>query len=149
MLTQHEISLQEHRNWFEEQQRNKTRQLLIVMEGAEPIGFVQFSPTHQVHVSDWGFYARPEASKGSGKKLGQAALTYAFQELGLHKVCGQAIESNTASITLHQKLGFKEEGRLSDHQKMAGQSNILFCFGLGAKDWQQRQQTESKPDAPN
>lgn len=44
MLTQHEISLQEHRKWYERVQHDKTRQQLIVRDGIEPIGFVQFKP---------------------------------------------------------------------------------------------------------
>jgi UDP-4-amino-4,6-dideoxy-N-acetyl-beta-L-altrosamine N-acetyltransferase len=147
MLTQHEISLQEHRNWFERAQQDMTRQLLLVLDGAAPIGFVQFSPISQGGIADWGFYARPDAPKGSGKKLGHAALTHAFKNLRLHKVCGQAIESNSASIAFHQKLGFTEEGRLREQQQIGNKYQTLFCFGLLARDWQTNQRTEEVPDA--
>jgi UDP-4-amino-4,6-dideoxy-N-acetyl-beta-L-altrosamine N-acetyltransferase len=135
MLTQHEITQQEHLNWFERVQFDNTRQQLIVMDSTKPIGFVQFSPTHQAGVSDWGFYARPDAPKGSGRKLGQAALRYAFIDMGLHKVCGQTIESNTASIAFHQSLGFKKEGILREQQRIGHRQHTLFCFGLLVKDW--------------
>ena len=135
MLTQHEITQQEHRNWFERVQLDKTRQQLIVMDCAKPIGFVQFSPTQQAGVSNWGFYARPDAPKGNGRKLGQAALRYAFKDMGLHKVCGQAIESNKASIAFHQNLGFEKEGILCEQHRIGDENHTLFCFGLLAKDW--------------
>ena len=137
MLTQHEIGLQEHRSWFDRVKEDKNRQQLIVLEGSDPLGFVQFNPICLGGVADWGFYARPDAPKGSGTKLGRAALSHAFKKLGLHKVCGQAIESNLSSIALHQKLGFKEEGRLREQQRIANQHHTLFCFGLLAKDWQE------------
>ena len=86
MLTQHEISLKEHHNWFARLKVDKTRQQLIVLEGDDPLGFVQFNPVSQGGIADWGFYARPDAPKGSGTKLGQAALAHAFKKLGLHKV---------------------------------------------------------------
>ena len=149
MLTQHEINLQEHRNWFECVKRDKTRKQLIVLDGAEPIGFVQFNPVRQGGIADWGFYARPDAPKGSGTKLGHAALIYAFKDLGLHKVCGQAVESNAPSIALHQKLGFIEEGRLRDQQQIGGQYQTLVCFGLLANDWQETSITEKEQNAPN
>jgi UDP-4-amino-4,6-dideoxy-N-acetyl-beta-L-altrosamine N-acetyltransferase len=149
MLTQHEINLQEHRNWFERVQHDMTRQQLIVLDGVEPIGFVQFSANGKGGIADWGFYARPDAPKGSGTKLGQAALAHAFKDLGLHKVCGQAIESNAASIAFHQKLGFIEEGRLREQQRIGDRYHTLFCFGLLAKDWRAAQRTQDKPDAPN
>lgn len=149
MLTQHEISLQEHRKWFERVQHDKTRQQLIVRDGADPIGFVQFNPVAQGGIADWGFYARPDAPKGSGSKLGHAALEYAFKDLGLHKVCGQAIEINAASIAFHQKLGFVEEGRLREQQRIGEKYHTLFCFGLLAKDWQAVQRTKDITDASN
>jgi len=137
MLTQHEISSEEHYNWFARAKEDKTQQQLIVMYGVDPIGFVQFNPVSEGGIADWGFYVRPGAPKGSGTKLGKAALDYAFKHLGLHKVCGQAIESNVASIAFHLKLGFREEGRLRDQQRIANQFYTLFCFGLLVTDWQE------------
>lgn len=142
MLTQHEISFEEHCNWFARVEQDKTRQQLIVMVGADPIGFVQFNQVSQGGVADWGFYARPDAPKGSGIKLGQAALAYAFNDLDLHKVCGQAIESNLASIAFHQKLGFTEEGRLREQHRIGNQYHTLFCFGLVKQKWQKKQHKE-------
>lgn len=149
MLTQHEISLEEHRKWFARLEGDKTRNQLIVLDGADPLGFVQFNPICHGGVADWGFYARPDAPKGSGTKLGQTALLYAFKNLGLHKVCGQAIESNAASIAFHQKLGFAEEGCLREQQRIGDKYHTLFCFGLLAKEWQKKQQTQDKSDASN
>lgn len=149
MLTQHEISMQEHHKWFERVQNDKTRRQLIVCDGIEPIGFVQFNPVTLGGIADWGFYARPDAPKGSGRKLGETALAHAFKDLSLHKVCGQAIKSNAASIAFHQKLGFTEEGRLREQQRIGDKYHTLCCFGMLAKDWQERQQTQDKPDAPN
>lgn len=149
MLTQHEISLQEHRSWFESVKNDKNRKQMLVFDGSEPIGFVQFNPVSAGGIANWGFYARPDAPKGSGTKLGNAALTYAFQDLGLHKVCGQAIESNAASIAFHQKLGFIEEGRLRDQQQINGRYQTLVCFGLLANDWYESQPTEKEKNATN
>jgi UDP-4-amino-4,6-dideoxy-N-acetyl-beta-L-altrosamine N-acetyltransferase len=149
MLTQHEISLEEHRNWFVRVKEDKTRQQLIVLDGAHPLGFVQFNQVCQGGIADWGFYARPDAPKGSGSKLGQAALAHAFKKLGLHKVCGQTIESNAASIAFHQKLGFAEEGRLREQQRIANQYHTLFCFGLLAKNWQESQLKQDQSNATN
>jgi UDP-4-amino-4,6-dideoxy-N-acetyl-beta-L-altrosamine N-acetyltransferase len=149
MLTQHEICLEEHRNWFARVKDDKTRQQLIVLEGSDPLGFAQFNSVCQGGIADWGFYARPDAPKGSGTKLGQAALAHAFEKLGLHKVCGQAIESNVASISFHRKLGFSEEGRLREQKRISEQYHTLFCFGLLAKDWRESQLKQEQPNATN
>lgn len=149
MLTQHEISLEEHRQWFARVKSDKTRQQLIVMDGSNALGFFQFHAVSQGGIADWGFYVRPDAPNGSGTKLGHAALMHGFNILGLHKVCGQAIESNAASIAFHRKLGFAEEGRLREQQRISDHYHTLVCFGLMAKEWQERIQREGDPDATN
>ena len=147
MFTQHEISLEEHRCWFARVSHDSARHLLIVEDAQEPIGFVQLSNVCPGGVADWGFYARPDAPKGTGRKIGWAALRYAFGELGLHKVCGQAIDSNKASIAFHKKLGFKQEGALRDQQRIEGVYHTLICFGLLAHEWQPEQLIKEETNA--
>lgn len=140
MLTQHEISLAEHTQWFMRAVQDNTRRLLIVQEQGNPIGYVQFSNVKPGGVADWGLYARPEASKGTGSKLGASALDHAFGQLKLNKVCGQAIDTNQASIRFHERLGFKREGVLRDQKRMNEQYQTLICFGLLAHEWQAHNQ---------
>ena len=136
MFTQHEISLYEHRNWFFKANHDPSRCLLIVEEAKQAIGYVQFSKVANGAIADWGFYARPDAPKGTGRKLGVMALNHAFGPLKLHKVCGQAIASNQVSIAFHQRLGFVLEGVLRDQQRINGAYHSLHCFGLLATEWQ-------------
>ena len=136
MFSQHEISLQEHSQWFSQVVKDPTRQLLIAEEQSEPIGYVQFSQVAPYSVADWGFYVKPDAPKGTGLKLGNAALTHAFGSLRLHKVCGQAIASNQASIRVHERLGFKREAERRDQKRINDQYHTLICFGLLADEWQ-------------
>lgn len=136
MFTQNEISLDEHSKWFAKASQDPSRCLLIVEEDKQAIGYVQFSKVEEGGVADWGFYALPGAPKGTGRKLGVMALNHAFGPLKLHKVCGQAIESNQASIAFHQRLGFALEGVLRDQQSINGAYHSLHCFGLLATEWQ-------------
>ena len=136
MLTQHEITLEEHRNWFAKVSQDVTHRLLIIEEAQLPIGYVHLSNITLGNAADWGFYTRPDSPKGNGRKLGFTALNYAFSELGLHKLCGYAIECNQASIVLHKRLGFKQEGILRAQQYINGTYHSLVCFGLLAQEWQ-------------
>jgi len=135
MLTQHEISLPEHTQWFHRAVQDSTRRLLIVQELDNPIGYVQFSGVEPGGVADWGFYARPDAAKGQGQKIGTSALDFAFAHLKLHKVCGQAIASNQASIRFHERLGFKREAELRDQKRINGEYHTLIGFGLLVHEW--------------
>lgn len=135
MLSQHEISVDEHAAWFARSAKDMTRRLLIVEEDGQALGYVQFVNIALGGIAEWGFYTRPGAPRGSGRKLGVAALDYAFDVLGLHKVCGQAISLNAASIALHHKLKFVREGVLRDQQRIEDTYHSLICFGLLRHEW--------------
>lgn len=136
MFTQHDITLQEHTAWFERANQDNTRRLLIVEERQRPIGYVQFSQVRIGGVADWGFYTSPEAPKGTGRKLGVAALNHAFGVLRLYKVRGQVIESNTASIAFHKALGFKKEDVPHEQQYVQGKHHNIIYFGLLRREWE-------------
>lgn len=135
MFTQHEISPEEHLNWYAKASQDKSRRLLIVEEANCPIGYVQFDHVTPGGISHWGFYKCPDAPRGSGSKLGHVALTHAFSTLQLHKVCGQAIEGNAASKAFHQSLGFIQEGVLRDQYCHNFIYHSVICFGLLQAEW--------------
>jgi UDP-4-amino-4,6-dideoxy-N-acetyl-beta-L-altrosamine N-acetyltransferase len=135
MLTQHIIEMDEHQQWFDQASRDPDRHLLLVRHVDYPIGYVQFSGALACGVADWGFYTNPDGPKGCGRKLGETALRYAFGPMQLHKVCGQVIDSNYASVLFHERLGFTREGVLREQKHINRQYHSLICFGLLASEW--------------
>lgn len=135
MYTQHEISLDEHRSWFDRASQDSRKHLLIFEVNHIAQGFVNISELAASGVADWGFYIAPEAPKGTGRKLGQKALYYAFNDLNLHKVCGQALAFNERSIKFHRDLGFQQEGVLRDQHYDGGSYHAVICFGLLNAEW--------------
>jgi UDP-4-amino-4,6-dideoxy-N-acetyl-beta-L-altrosamine N-acetyltransferase len=135
MLRQHEITAEEHQRWFDRAAHDPTRKLLLAHDADAPIGFVHFSNVAEGGVADWGFYAAPDAPRGSGTKLGAAALDLAFGELQLHKVCGQALAFNAPSVRLHAKLGFSREGVLREQHRIGEHHHDLVCFGILQREW--------------
>ena len=136
MYTQHEISLDEHQRWFERNLADPSRHLLIFEENHRPLGFVNFNEAGNGGIADWGFYAAPDAPKGSGRQLGSTALNHAFSQLKLHKVCGQALAYNQRSIQFHQSLGFQQEGILRDQHFDGERYHHVICFGMLCHEWQ-------------
>jgi len=135
MLTQHEISEEEHRQWFVRASEAPDKHLLIFEMAGVPLGFVHFTGGVSTSSADWGFYTAVDAPKGSGRKLGKLALDYAFGQAGFHKVCGQALDNNQASIRLHLALGFKQEGVLRQQHYIGGIYHDMICFGLLRNEW--------------
>jgi UDP-4-amino-4,6-dideoxy-N-acetyl-beta-L-altrosamine N-acetyltransferase len=135
MLTQHAITPDEHLRWFASAKSDKKRHLLIFEFASKPYGFVHFNETYINGVAEWGFYAKPGATKGSSRKLGSAALMHAFRELKFHKVCGQVLEYNERSINFHLSLGFQQEGILRDQHFNGDRYQHIYCFGLLSSEW--------------
>lgn len=136
MYTQHEISLDEHRRWFERASPDPQRHLLIFEDGPNALGFINVHQIAPGGIADWGFYAAPDAPKGTGRALGNAALRYAFADAGLHKLCGQALAFNERSIQFHGMLGFTQEGILRQQHFDGQHYHDVLCFGLLAHEWQ-------------
>tara|TARA_R100001143_G_C3360741_1_gene135397 strand:+ start:2987 stop:3490 length:504 start_codon:yes stop_codon:yes gene_type:complete len=135
MLTQHEISMDEHLCWFEKVQHDSNSQQLLFERDGDPFGYVQFKGVQPDGITDWGFYVSPVAPPGAGTELGKLALDYAFSQLRVHKVCGQALDFNAASIALHRRLGFTQEGDLREQYYIQGAYCSLICFGLISHEW--------------
>ena len=135
MFDNAEIEPAGHREWFNRTIGNPLRRLLIVEVEEAPLAFVQFDGAEAGVVSHWGFYARPDAEKGAGNVIGTTALDYAFAQLGLHKVCGLVLEFNEASIRMHQRLGFQQEGFLREQHRVEGLYHSVVQFGLLQREW--------------
>ena len=135
MYTQHDITLAEHQRWFERSLPDPNKHLLVFEDNHQPLGFVNFNETGIGGIADWGFYAAPDAPKGSGRQLGSAALTHAFTQLKFHKVNGQALAYNERSIQFHQSLGFQKEGILREQHFDGERYHHVICLGLLRHEW--------------
>lgn len=135
MLSQHEISFDEHLSWFERVSKDQSRHLLLYEINKNPIGFINIHEIALGGVADWGFYLAPTAPKGAGQGLGQAALQYVFEVLNLHKLCGQVLLTNERSIRFHLKLGFRREGVFRQQHFDGQRYQDLTCFGLLNQEW--------------
>lgn len=135
MYSTHEIHMGEHRDWYANVSKNPAIALLIYEKDEEAQGFVNIARTRCPEVADWGFYLAPNTPKGTGRELGKQALNYAFEQLHLHKVCGQALEFNKRSIAFHNALGFTAEGCLRDQHFDGRRFYDVVYFGLLSHEW--------------
>tara|TARA_R110001583_G_scaffold185625_1_gene345863 strand:+ start:13616 stop:14101 length:486 start_codon:yes stop_codon:yes gene_type:complete len=131
MYSRHEIAMVEHQAWFTSSNQNPLRHLLIYQDQHHALGFAHIQQKVSCpRVADWGFYLAPDAGKGSGHKLGEAVLDYAFANLELHKLCGEVLAHNTRSLKFHQRLGFQQEGVLRENYLDEQQYRDVILFGL-------------------
>jgi RimJ/RimL family protein N-acetyltransferase len=65
-------------------------------------------------------------------------LCYGFHELRLHRCSSECLASNKASLMLHKKLGFHEEGRRRKMIYMDGDYHDVVLFGLLKDEFETR-----------
>ena len=77
------------------------------------------------------------ASRGNGygTQLMLATLTFAFEELKLHKVTLGVFDFNTAAIKCYEKVGFKKEGLIRDARKHGNEYWNQIEMGILESEW--------------
>ncbi len=131
------ISEAEHAAWLAGLQGDARRKVLVVLDSSGgPVGVVSLTAIDSVHRrADWGFYMGPAAPRGLGACALTTLLDHAFDDLALEKVNGEVIEGNAASLAVHRKLGFRDEGRRRSHVQREDGRLDVHLLGLTAGEW--------------
>lgn len=125
-----------HRRWFDKTRENPLVHAFVFDGGTGPAGFVrldQHGPDQRL--GEWGFYAAPDAPRGTGRLMGAAAITYAFEVLNWHRLVGWTLANNERSIKMHLALGFRQEGLMREHHQIGNTFVDVCCFGLLRSEW--------------
>jgi len=137
MYTDHVITHDEHHAWFERVTRNNVTMHFVFECAGRPLGVVNVVDIDRSNLRCvWGFYIGEEdAPRGSGTSMGYLALEYLFEKEGFHRVIGEALADNEASIKYHRRLGFVEEGRLAEHVVKNGRYTDVILFAIIDRVW--------------
>lgn len=140
MYTDHFITLEEHRSWFDLLHKKKTDIYLVFELFQKPVGLTYFTNIDPKNGKCfWGFYLGEEnLPRGTGTIMGTLGLEYAFEELHIRKLCGEAFRFNTASIGFFQRFGFVEEGHFVKHILKNGNYEDILFFALFCHEWQNK-----------
>ncbi len=142
MYTHHEITPEEHQVWYQRLQQLPSARWYLYRDAADsPQGVVYFTALDTVQGTAFeGFYARPGATPGTGTHILFEGLNLAFGELALYKLNGEVLASNDASLNLHKKLGFTQEGIFRE-QHFDGKRRIdVIRMGILAWEWRQHRE---------
>ncbi len=151
MYTTHEIGPEEHRRWFEASAGDPQRHLLVYELDGQACGFVNVTVDVATGVAGasatWGFYLAPDAPRGSGRGLGEAAIDHAFGTMALEELRGEALASNANSIAFHRRLGFEASGSPGGERREQDSEPVnVACFKLGREAWlARRRENETRP----
>lgn len=106
--------------------------LFSIVLGGEPVGAVGLASGMQdLRRAELGYWLRSDlAGRGLMTEAASAIVTFAFNDLGLHRLELHAAPRNVASIRVAEKLGFRFEGVARDAGFAATEWQDMNVYGL-------------------
>jgi UDP-4-amino-4,6-dideoxy-N-acetyl-beta-L-altrosamine N-acetyltransferase len=140
MYTDDLITPEHQLGWFCRQVDDPTTLVFLVEFDGRPIGVVNFKELDRPTKGClWGFYiGATDVPKGTGLRLGYAAIEFAFNELKLGRIRGEVFDFNHKSINLHRRLGFQESGVVRGGRIKNGVRRDIILFSLDSDTWHRR-----------
>lgn len=135
MFDSNPISQENHEAWFSRISMDTTKRSFVFEEQGEIRGIVNFTKLDSLRGAEWGFYTFPSSSKGTGTRLGIAAIDKYFLEFGGRKLNAEVLATNPRSISFHLKLGFLEEGKIRGAHFLNNQYLDIHLFGIFKDEW--------------
>jgi RimJ/RimL family protein N-acetyltransferase len=111
------------------------------VEGDDLIGTLELDGilwTHGVCGIGIAIGDRDSWGQGYGSEAAGLALTFAFDELNLHRVQATVFTYNERSIALLEKLGFRREGAFREFLHRDGERYDMLLYGLLDREWRSR-----------
>jgi RimJ/RimL family protein N-acetyltransferase len=115
------------------------------VQGDELVGYLELDGINWQHgVCGLGLAIGDPAQRGRGygREAAELALTFAFDELNLHRVQATVFSYNVRSIALLEKVGFRREGAFREFLQRDGQRHDMLLYGLLCHEWRSRSDPE-------
>ena len=123
-----------HVQLLEQPKPDQWYQIAVTLEGTL-IG--DFGFKLEDRQAELGFSFDPTYQKqGYATEAATALLEFAFSSLKLHRIHAATDPSNTSSIRLLERLGFRQEGHLKQNFWFKGQWVDDLLYGILAQEWQ-------------
>jgi RimJ/RimL family protein N-acetyltransferase len=145
--------------WLEERQKSSDAFIFAVRPAkTEPdnptsgalssdtlLGYVELDGILWQHQVSWISIAigQEHWGHGYGYEAMHLALSFAFQELNLHRIQLTVFSYNDRAIALYEKLGFQREGVYRQFVQRSGDRHDMYLYGLLRPEWQARSQLDA------
>jgi RimJ/RimL family protein N-acetyltransferase len=106
-------------------------------DGGKVIGYVLFKEYEAPEIYEIGWiFNKDYWRKGYAYEICHGLIKYAFENMGLHKICAHATDG-IKSVSIMEKLGMVQEGLLRKHSKAHdGRSWLdLYCYAILREDY--------------
>ena len=139
MYSDHEISEQEHRAWFDRILRDPGASYWIIEFEGNAVGLTNIVDIDfEKRSALWAFYiADPRTrGKGVGQYVEYCVLTCVFDHWQLDMLNCQVLASNPDVSALHVGVGFREVGRLPNRVVRNGSPIDALAYSMDRSAWE-------------
>jgi UDP-4-amino-4,6-dideoxy-N-acetyl-beta-L-altrosamine N-acetyltransferase len=146
MYTDAYIAESEHLAWLERTLKRDDAVYLVFEFMGKPFGLVYFTEIdREAGRCDLGFYlGDAPMPPGLGGILEFFALEYAFDRLGIRKLCAEVLAFNEAVLRVHKHFQLNQEGVLVEHVMKNGELTDVILFSMFASQWPSIEQRMKK-----
>lgn len=103
----------------------------VTTHAGDLVGHVIFHELGTADIYELGWVLRTDAQgQGYAAEVSRAVLDYGFVRMGLHKVAAETVAANVPARRLLERLGFRQEGLLREHTRLAGEWVDVVWYGL-------------------
>lgn len=129
MIKQHEVSVDEHREWVDSVQANKNIHVWVAFFNGVPFGYASLTIIdYQTKTTNWGTYVGDPDYLGMGlaKAMLFNLMYHAFEVLDMNVITTKVYKDNEAIRGIHKKLGFDEvPGSEIKLERVDGQASFI------------------------
>jgi UDP-4-amino-4,6-dideoxy-N-acetyl-beta-L-altrosamine N-acetyltransferase len=138
MITNHDISPEEHRLWIENLRTKTTAKAWVIRFDGKPVGVVSLTNINfKEHTAEWGFYIAEESARGRGmgSKVLYQLLNYVFDTLRLQTLRTMVLGNNPLALSLYEKFGFRK--LQTEPQSLRGETKTIdiFTMSISREEW--------------
>jgi UDP-4-amino-4,6-dideoxy-N-acetyl-beta-L-altrosamine N-acetyltransferase len=141
MITNHDISPEEHRRWIENLKTKTTAKAWVIRFDGKPIGVVSLANINlEEKTAEWGFYIADKSvrAKGIGSTVLYQLLEYAFDTLHLRLMRTSVMENNPLALHLYEKFGFEIDPTKKQSLLREGKVVGVVTMALSRDTWVQK-----------
>lgn len=145
MYTQHEIDIDEHKDWWKRISKSTTDHYYIYWFEQNPCGVVSFNDISlERKFASWAFYTRPNAARGTGTRMEYLALDMFFFLSEMQKLNCEVLAYNQPVVRMHKKFGFLVEEELKRHAIINGKPISVIRLAIQKDRWLAIRNTSSE-----
>lgn len=131
---------EEHEAWFETLASRRDQRIFTVTSRFEdkPVGVCGLYRIEPVHKhAELGFYMSPDGGRSTGVAVETELLLldHALGAMGLCRLWCRVLSVSPQVIALHERFGFKVEGRLRAHFRTRGGLCDVVLLGILAEEF--------------